>query len=215
MGSTPMFPLGSVLVPGMPLPLHVFEDRYRALAMHCLEHEAPFGVALIERGQEVGGGDTRFGIGCLARIVDAHRFEDGRFALVAVGTERIKITEWLDDDPYPLAVTEAWPDEPGEPDADDVEAVRNTLRRSLALAAEIGLAAAPATSDLSDDPEVLGWQVTSGSPLPSIDRLRLLAAPSLGDRFRLGRRYLAEAIEGLELQLAAGRGDDDEWSLPE
>lgn len=210
-----MFPLGSVLVPGMPLPLHVFEERYRALAMHCLEHQAPFGVALIERGHEVGGGDTRFGIGTLARIVDAHRFDDGRFALVAVGTERIKITEWLDDDPYPLAVTETWPDDPGDPDADDVEAVRSTLRRSLALAAEVGLAAAPATSDLSDDPEVLGWQVTSGAPLASIDRLRLLAAPTLGDRFRLARAQLAEAIESLEFQLAAGPGDDDQWTVPD
>jgi Lon protease-like protein len=215
MDATPMFPLGSVLVPGMPLPLHVFEDRYRALVVHCLEHETPFGVALIERGHEVGGGDTRFGIGCLARIADAHRFEDGRYALVAVGTERIKITEWLDDDPYPRALTEAWPDAPSTPDGEVADHVRGQLRRALALAAELELAAAPATSELSEDAETLGWQVTAGAPLPSIDRLRLLAAPSAAERLELAAQHLDEAVELLELRMASGGDDSDDWVLPE
>ena len=80
----PMFPLGSVLVPGAVLPLHVFEPRYRALVRSCLDSGEPeFGVVLIERGSEVGGGDVRFDVGTLARIVQAGRFDDGRLAVVA------------------------------------------------------------------------------------------------------------------------------------
>ncbi|MEY3360946.1 MAG: hypothetical protein RL531_665, partial [Actinomycetota bacterium] len=81
----PMFPLGTALLPGAMLPLHVFEERYRALVEHCLARDGEFGVVLIERGSEVGGGDRRFAVGTLARIVEAGRFPDGRYALVATG----------------------------------------------------------------------------------------------------------------------------------
>src|SRR5882757_6408667 len=76
-----MFPLGNVLFPHAQLPLHVFEPRYRALAETCLAGDGEFGVVLIERGSEVGGGDTRFSIGTVARIVAAGRLPDGRYLL--------------------------------------------------------------------------------------------------------------------------------------
>ena len=65
----PMFPLGTVLFPHGVLPLRVFEPRYRLMIAHCLEQDARFGVVLIERGSEVGGGDTRFHVGTVAQIV--------------------------------------------------------------------------------------------------------------------------------------------------
>src|ERR1700716_2301802 len=74
-----MFPLGNVLFPHAQLSLHVFEPRYRALAEACLAGDGEFGVVLIERGSEVGGGDTRFSIGTVARIVAAGRLPDGRY----------------------------------------------------------------------------------------------------------------------------------------
>src|SRR6478672_6836758 len=95
----PMFPLGTVLFPHAPLPLHLFEDRYRALAETCLRGDGRFGVVLIERGFEVGGGDQRFGVGTVARIVEAARTPDGRYLLATVGTERFRIKKWLGDDP--------------------------------------------------------------------------------------------------------------------
>src|SRR5690606_29548107 len=98
-----MFPLGSVLVPGMVLPLHVFEPRYRALVRDCLAGDGEFGVVLIARGSEVGGGDVRTDAGTLARIVRVDEADDGRFAVVAVGLRRIRVVRWLDDDPYPRA----------------------------------------------------------------------------------------------------------------
>ena len=81
----PMFPLGGVLLPGEALPLHVFEPRYRRLVHDVLAAPTPdFGVVLIERGSEVGGGDVRFGAGCLARVVRSQELPDGRWALVSL-----------------------------------------------------------------------------------------------------------------------------------
>ena len=68
-----MFPLGTVLFPHAPLPLHIFEPRYRALVQECIDGDGEFGVVLIERGFEVGGGDTRFGTGRTGSRVNMHR----------------------------------------------------------------------------------------------------------------------------------------------
>src|SRR6187551_2747227 len=137
---TPMFPLGTVLFPHAALPLHLFEERYRALAETCLRGDGRFGVVLIERGFEVGGGDQRFGIGTVAHIVDAARTPDGRYLLATVGTERFRVRKWLDDDPFPRAEVDVI-GEPRKmsPDAgarrDDVERL---LGRVLAMSAELG-----------------------------------------------------------------------------
>jgi len=110
----PMFPLGSVLLPGMVLPLQVFEPRYRVLVDTVLLADEPeFGSVMIERGNEVGGGDVRATVGCIARIVDFTRHEDGVVTMVAVGTRRITVEDWLDDDPFPRALVADWPDGAG------------------------------------------------------------------------------------------------------
>jgi len=97
---TPMFPLGTVLVPGMVLPLHVFEPRYRQMVDDCMAADRTFGVVLIERGSEVGGGDVRTDIGTRAGIVRAEQQPDGRWGLIAVGLRRIRVDRWLPDAPY-------------------------------------------------------------------------------------------------------------------
>jgi len=99
----PMFPLGTVLFPHAVLPLHIFEERYSALVETCLRGDGRFGVVLIERGYEVGGGDSRFDVGTVARIVEAARTPDGRYLLATIGTDRLRIKKWLDDDPFPRA----------------------------------------------------------------------------------------------------------------
>ncbi len=76
-----MFPLGTVLLPGMPLSLHVFEPRYRQMVDDCRAGDGTFGVVLIERGSEVGGGDVRTDVGTLTRIVEARELPDGRWLL--------------------------------------------------------------------------------------------------------------------------------------
>lgn len=90
----PMFPLSAVLLPGDLLPLHVFEPRYRAMVADCLEHEPhEFGVVLIARGSEVGGGDVRTDIGTVAQLEALSRSHDGRYALLARGTSRLRVEE--------------------------------------------------------------------------------------------------------------------------
>ena len=187
-----MFPLGSVLVPGMLLPLHVFEPRYRALVRDCLAGDGLFGVVLIARGSEVGGGDVRTDVGTVAEILQAEELPDGRFAVAAVGTRRLRVARWLEDDPYPRAEVEDWPDDPDDrrrptrPEAlgpgGDVTAL---LRRSAALAAELGEAAPPVDLELADDPALAGFQAVAVAPLGPADRQALLSAPSVAARTRL------------------------------
>ena len=196
-----MFPLGTVLLPGAYLPLHVFEPRYRALVHDCLAGTPEFGVALIERGSEVGGGDARFDVGCVARIIEAGETPDGRFALATVGARRVRVEQWLPDDPYPRAEVTDWPD----PDAtaDDAERLGGVfaeLRRVLAMAAELGEAVPPAAGvELTDDVVTASYQLAALAPVGPLDRLALLGAPTVGDR--LGR--LAEQLDDLGAVLAS------------
>jgi Lon protease-like protein len=180
----PMFPLGTVLLPGMFLPLHVFEPRYRVLVHDCLAGTPEFGVALIERGQEVGGGDSRFSVGCVARILEAGELPDGRFALATLGVRRIRVRTWLPDDPYPFAEVEEWPDPPAvDGDREQLDAVTSDLRRVLALAAELGdIVSSAAGVDLADDVEVASYQLAGLTPVGPLDRLGLLAAPTVRER---------------------------------
>ena len=101
----PLFPLNTVLCPGIALPLHVFEDRYRALVRHCLETTSPFGIVLIREGRKVGPPAVSFrGVGTIAEIRDAGRHEDGRFDLLVVGTRRFGIRRVVDaPKPYLVA----------------------------------------------------------------------------------------------------------------
>lgn len=200
----PMFPLESVLLPGMVLPLHVFEDRYRTLVRDCLAGEQEFGVVLIERGSEVGGGDVRSQVGTIAQIVQAEEAEDGRWVVVAVGIRRFRVQEWLDDDPYPRADLVDWPDEAdGVDDADLDQLYRqqvSALRKVLAMSVELG-ASVDATAEVSQDPLPGSYHLSVLAPIGSLDRQRLLAADGPRDRImRLGV-LLAEASQDLEAQL--------------
>lgn len=134
----PMFPLSTVLFPYAPLALHVFEERYRAMVADCLAGDGSFGVVLIARGAEVGGGDERVDVGTLARIELAQPLADGRWALVARGTTRLKVATWEADDPYPRAVVDDLSDPPPGPDHAGLGAAHAALTRARALLSELG-----------------------------------------------------------------------------
>jgi uncharacterized protein len=208
----PMFPLGSVLLPGMVLPLHVFEPRFRVLVdTVLLSDRREFGVVLIERGSEVGGGEVRTDVGCTARVLDVARAEDGRVALVALGAERIRVERWMEDDPFPRAIVRRWPDEVATPDAAargaepadtdapdpgaDLAAVEATLGRLLELVGRLGLSEDVALPELSDDPTERLYQIATLSPLGALDRQRVLCAPGLADRLAtLGELLIDQEI---------------------
>src|SRR5215207_6945639 len=106
----PMFPLGSVLFPAMPLPLRVFEQRYLTMLRDLLTAEpAEFGVVLIERGQEVGGGEHSFSLGTVARIAEVSPADDF-IGVMAMGQDRVEVVEWLAEVPYPLAAVRRLPE---------------------------------------------------------------------------------------------------------
>ena len=206
-----MFPLGTVLLPFAHLPLHIFEPRYRALVKDCLAGDGEFGVVLIERGQEVGGGDVRFGVGTVARIVQTAELPDGRWLLDAVGTDRFRVAEWLPEDPYPLAMVEAIDDGSSDDDPSSaVEAaerrtvVERLLRQVLALQVELGMPAPSAVRTLDEDPAVAAFEAALLSPIGPMDSQKVLEATSTIARLALLEAVLQDAKEILERRIADG-----------
>lgn len=205
----PMFPLGCVLFPAMPLPLSVFEPRYTKLLGDCLDGDSRFGVVLIERGSEVGGGDVRSHIGTVARLVKVATIGRDQYAAVAVGEEIIDVVEWLDDDPYPRAVVRPRPGSRDEIDEGHLAVVTSKFRRVLAMHSEIVGGAADATVELSDDADVRICQIAAMAPLGAFDQQRLLAANGSVTRLHLVAAMLDEAEELLRAGFAS---DADEGS---
>jgi len=197
-----MFPLGTVLLPGAVLPLHVFEPRYRALVADCLAGEPEFGVVLIERGGEVGGGDIRRDVGTVARIVEVAALPDGRSALVTVGTRRIVVREWQPDDPYPQADVDDWPDVADDVADGALDGVLAHLRRVLALQTELGDPSPPVATEVSDDVVLATYHASALAPLGPDDQYQLLAAPGPGVRLTRLSTYLGEAEDRLRFRIA-------------
>lgn len=200
-----MFPLGTVLVPNAHLPLHIFEPRYRALTRDCLAGDREFGVVLIERGQETGGGDVRFTVGTVARIVQAVELPDGRWLLDAVGTERIRVLRWLPEDPYPRAEVEAFGDAPPGPGAASRrDVVERLLRQVLALQVELGLPAPSAILTLDAEPGRAAYEAAVLAPIGPMDTQRLLEERDPEERLRLLQDLLEDARDALSRRIAEG-----------
>lgn len=195
----PMFPLSTVLFPGGLLPLHVFEPRYRTMLAECLEDEPhEFGVVLISRGSEVGGGDDRTDVGTVARVEALSRSEDGRYALLALGTTRLRVVEWLADDPFPQALVEDLPESSGVA-ADGHPGAAAAIRKVEALMSELGTSV-PDQPVVGDTPL---WELCSRLPVNALDRQRLLATDDPERRARL-LVELADALADDLARLLAG-----------
>ncbi len=147
----PLFPLHTVLCPGVALPLHVFEDRYRRLVGRCLEGGEPFGVVLIREGREVGASELRLArVGTTALIREAGRYSDGRMDLMTVGGQRFRIESLAQgQDRYLLADVELL----DEPIGDPARARRLSERVSNRFLAYLELLQ-PAFIDEPEGPEV-------------------------------------------------------------
>src|SRR5918992_5774702 len=110
----PLFPLNVVLFPGMRLPLHIFEERYKAMIGDCLEREAPFGVILIKEGAEVGGPAEPFRTGTTARITQVQRLEEGRLNIMTRGERRFELVEIIQQRPHLVGLVKYLKEEAGE-----------------------------------------------------------------------------------------------------
>lgn len=132
METVPLFPLNTVLFPGVPLPLHIFEERYQQMMSYCLTEDVPFGVVLIESGSEVGAPAVPHRIGTSARVTRVARLEEGRMNLIAAGERRFRILRVRTDQPHLVGEIE-WLEETGPEAAPEelVERVRTELGHYL------------------------------------------------------------------------------------
>jgi Lon protease-like protein len=207
----PMFPLGSVLFPAMPTALRIFEERYIVMLSKILGDEpAEFGIVLIERGSEVGGGEQRFPIGTIAQITQVETSE-GFIGLVAQGERRVEIVNWLDDDPHPQAEVRALPELDWDPALQPLlDETERLVRRTLAQASEFVEQQWPADIVLDDDPVAAAWQLAGIAPLGPLDQVGLLQSSSVEALLRA----TIEATEGAAEMLAMSWDDDDFPSFP-
>jgi Lon protease-like protein len=202
----PMFPLGAVLLPYGILPLHVFEERYRTMMRDDVEE---FGVVLIERGSEVGGGDVRTQLGTVARVVRKGELPDGRWQVVAVGTpRRFRVARSLPDDPYPIAEIDELVDAPVDGAAlrELVDDVVPRVRRVLAMRAEAGEPSAPVDVAFDGDPVVASWQLALLTGMGPLDGHAVLAIDDPLARLQRVAEVVDEQLDALTFRMG-GSGE--------
>ncbi len=175
----PMFPLGSVLMPAMPLSLRIFEERYLKLLGDLMLSDTPeFGVVLIDRGLEVGGGEKRLEIGTLASVTDIGTL-DQFYGLESMGTQRFRVNAWLPDDPYPMADIDFIPDLIWNDSLMPARVHLETkVRNLLAFASEFGDLQYGPDTELGDNPMDACWQLAGILPVGGLDQQDLLQSQS-------------------------------------
>ena len=163
----------------MPLSLRIFEERYLKLLGDLISEESPeFGVVLIERGPEVGGGEKRLPIGTVASVIDIGTLDEF-YGLESIGTQRFRVNAWLPDDPYPMADVDFIPDLIWDNSLMPARVHLETrVRKLLAFASEFGDLQYGADTELSDDPMDARWQLAGVLPVGQLDHLDLLNAQS-------------------------------------
>lgn len=206
----PLFPLHTVLCPGIALPLHIFEPRYRALVRHCLQADEPFGVVWIREGREVGSGDLSVAaVGTVAQIREADRRVDGRYDLIAVGTGRFRIEEvFADRAPYLVARAEPMADLITD-EGRALQLARIVTRRFVRYVDEVrdlaetddGRAVAPAGPRAEGAPASI--DAAQGIP-PSVDQRPSDVVPRSGDERGLGAPLAIPGDPTLLSHLIAG-----------
>ena len=192
----PLFPLGTVLYPGLVLPLHIFEDRYRRLLGDLLAGPEPreFGVIAIRKGRETGveGVSALYEIGCAAALRQVARHDDGRFDVVVVGTQRFRLLGLDQSRPYLQGEIELLAEETGDEAAAALvaRAVQRAFRDYLdALATQGG--ARVDVPDLPDEPVLLSYLVAASIIVDLNDRQVMLAEPDAASRLAAERTLLA------------------------
>ena len=212
----PLFPLSLVLFPGMLLPLHIFEHRYRLMIARAVENSEPFGVVLIKNGQEAGPTAEPHGIGTAARIVSFAPQADGRSLLIARGERRFAIEELHpDEEPY-LVGSVRWLEEPeGDNAAAFAQAAADAYGQYVAAAGAVLLESGrPAPEAITDRgaPGALAYQIATDLAVSNPDRQRLLELPTTSERLGHEVRLLireTELLQGMLVRLRAAGGRKD------
>jgi hypothetical protein len=211
----PLFPLGTVLFPGLLLPLHIFEERYRQLVRDLQDGPEPrrFGVIAIRQGRETGvdGIQALYEIGCTATLRQVKQLEDGRYDIVTVGTDRFRLVGLDDSRPYLRGQVDLLPDEIGDPGgaaqaAQAARVVRDAFRAYLSALAERGVTQISAP-ELPDDPVTLSYLVGASMIIDLSDRQTLLAEPDALHRLVAERTLLSRELTMLRALTATPAPD--------
>ena len=195
-----LFPLNVVLFPGMRLPLHIFEERYKAMIGDCLEREAPFGIVLIKEGPEVGGPAEPFRIGTSARILSAHHLEEGRMNILTRGDRRFQVAEITQQVPHMVGQVRYLEEEEGQDPSEVAAQVGEgyeVFMRGLAALAGGWSAHAQAPQD----PVGLSYRVASSIDLPGQIRQQLLDAATAQERLEQLLPLLNRSNEVLQQEI--------------
>ena len=212
----PLFPLNTVLFPGQVLPLHIFEERYRRMIGQCIEKSWPFGVTLIQEGEEVGGPAKPFEVGTTARVTQVERLDDGRLNIISVGEMRFRIAS-LDQvkDGYLRAGVTLWPWSPSDENASQTLAlnVRDRLRRYVEMISQAS-GTELETNDLPDAPTELACLTAAALQVEQIEKQELLISPSIAALLAKEVGLLRRELRTLQIILASpGRPTNDESSV--
>ena len=195
----PLFPLNTVLFPGMQLPLHIFEDRYRVMISQCIAQNQPFCVTLIQEGAEVGGSAIPHKVGTSAHIVHVEHLEQGRMNIQAMGHKRFRVHQLRHDLPYLVGLVEGFPVQRGTK-ATELAAMRELETQlqlylgTLAEAVNVDLEIA----QLPDDAMALAFLTAIVLQVPLEEKQNLLAIPGLQAIMQAERRLLTRELALLE-----------------
>ncbi|MFN2591811.1 MAG: LON peptidase substrate-binding domain-containing protein [Candidatus Dormibacteria bacterium] len=199
----PLFPLGIVLFPHMPLSLHIFEDRYRVMMRDCQEQGMSFGIVAIREGSEVGGGARPYEVGTLAQFHEVEELDDGRYRLVVTGASRFRVARMDDARPYPVGSVRYLEDVSGEDG--DLSPLTNRVARAFAgYASAIARLGGGTADDLEipDDPELLSYLVAASLQIELPLKQDLLELDGAADRLRRCLRLLQREAAVLDAMLA-------------
>lgn len=193
----PLFPLNTVLFPSLPLPLHIFEERYKLMIGTCAVTDKRFGVCLIKEGVEVGGPAEPYEIGTVARIAEIERMPDGRMNLMTFGVTRFRILDIVQREPYLIGRVELLE---SPPDDADQEVVQDVADRLLSYLKNVrGVQRLPNRDDLVSDVDRLSYLVAATLNLAPATRQEVLEIDTTAARLREVRAMLRREFENARL----------------
>lgn len=181
----PLFPLNTVLFPGTPISLHIFEGRYKSMIEDCLQTGQPFGVVLIREGREaLGSLADPYPIGCTAQIAHVERLDNGNMNIVAIGVERFEIQDLdRDNNPYLVGTVESRPltrlESPSEVQAG--QRLRPWVERYLGVLASVADTSEFDPAQLPDEPTALAYLAAALLQIPADQKQTLLAMNQAGE----------------------------------
>ena len=190
----PLFPLDSVLFPGAPLPLHIFEPRYRTMLTDCLEGDERFGLVPAADGEPPPPGS----VWCVAHIRASQRLPDGRSNIVVVGESRFVLERYVDEGlPYAVGAVREFSDDPGPLATPDQLSDLRRQARACLEALQILNDTSPDVPEFDEDPEALSFQVSAALEVDPATRRRLLTLRSTAERVSLLLRLLPPLLSDL------------------